>query len=168
MRTSWCGFFILKLLHEALIRDVFLPGQGGDNPIDRFWAAKTSTTALLQEANVIFTNGITTSDFQSGTWQMAMDDILLHQPELGTVLSPMRVQLGLPPLPPAEHLDFSRLREAAAGLYCRLVAPFSQRRLFASSSGHVGIAPKGARTGDLVVVCTEGKATIHCETRARL
>lgn len=38
-----------------------------------------------------------------------------------------------------------------------MVAPFAERRLFARSSGHVGLAPPGARIGDMVAFMQRGK-----------
>jgi hypothetical protein len=83
--------------------------------------------------------------------------MIYQQPELGPIFSSTREKWGLPPLPTAEDMKFAYAREMAAAIYSRLATPYAERRLFASSSGHVGLAPPGAGIGDLVAFLQKGR-----------
>ena len=111
---------------------------------------------LLEDCSV-FSGRSSRSALQSTIARLTIDDVLLHQPELAPAFSNLRQTWGLPSQLSAEDSQFTALRKDWTAMYSRLVAPFAERCVFKSSSGHLGLSPRKAETGDLVAFVQKGR-----------
>ncbi|KAN0121979.1 Heterokaryon incompatibility protein (HET) domain containing protein [Hyaloscypha variabilis] len=157
-RPKYCAALILKLFTEAFHKFVNdEKGRDKDTLAERFWCSMPLTSKLLEGRTELFQEILDKRVLQQVVYKLMMDDLAFKYPNQASELAPLRANFGIASHATEEDLSFAQIRETAAGWYLSLTAPYAKRRLFASSSGHIGLAPAGAEIGDVVAFMQKGR-----------
>ena len=154
-RRTACTVYLMNLLVESYTKLYWIRTAENWNPDQRFesfWATHRHAVGFALESFPFLSKIKEVPTFLEMLRQLSIDDLAYHNPDQ---YEDWRCTVpSLPALSEAQARASHRLSSGSG--YSTLVAPFAERRLFACSSGHVGLAPPGAQHGDIVTIMRGG------------